>query len=270
MSQLMDGYLFTTRRLICCGLAVALVASPAYSGQVGPEIGLPTLAKQEAKRDAAQVDADAAATKQKQANDEAALGGANQKQTGDRLTFAQMWEWAKNHGPTTEDILRIVGILVATLAVYVVIQRSGKHLVKVVARGGRRGSVRERENRAVTLVGVFQNIASLVVLGGGALMVLEQLGISIVPLMGGAAVLGLAVAFGSQNLIKDYFSGFMVLLEDQYGVNDVVKIGDISGAVEQITLRMTVLRDLEGTAHFIPHGTITTVSNMTHTWSRAN
>jgi small-conductance mechanosensitive channel len=107
------------------------------------------------------------------------------------------------------------------------------------------------------------------VLGGGALMLLDETGIAVLPLMGGAAVLGLAVAFGSQNLIRDYFSGFMLLLEDQYGLNDVVKIGAISGAVEQITLRMTVLRDIEGTVHFIPHGTITTVSNMTHGWSRA-
>jgi small conductance mechanosensitive channel len=79
----------------------------------------------------------------------------------------------------------------------------------------------------------------------------------------------LAVAFGAQNLIKDYFSGFMVLLEDQYGINDVVRIGSVAGQVEHISLRMTVLRDLEGVVHFVPHGTITTVSNMTHGWSRA-
>lgn len=82
-------------------------------------------------------------------------------------------------------------------------------------------------------------------------------------------MIGLAVAFGAQNLIRDYFTGFMVLMEDQYGINDVVRIGSISGMVEKITLRMTVLRDLEGVVHFIPHGTITTVSNLTHGWSRA-
>src|SRR5215469_12777952 len=109
----------------------------------------------------------------------------------------------------------------------------------------------------------------MLVIGGGCLMILDELGIPIVPLMGGAAVMGLAVAFGAQNLIKDYFSGFMVLLEDQYGINDVVRIGPISGLVEHISLRTTVLRDLEGVVHFIPHGTITTVSNLTHGWSRA-
>ena len=70
------------------------------------------------------------------------------------------------------------------------------------------------------------------------------------------AVVGLALAFGAQSLIKDFFSGFMILLEQQYMVNDVVKIDDVTGQVERITLRMTVLRDLEGHVHFIPHGGI--------------
>ncbi len=121
----------------------------------------------------------------------------------------------------------------------------------------------------ITLVGVFSNTATIALVTGTVLMVLDELGVPIGPLMGGAAVFGLAVAFGAQNLIRDYFTGFMVLLEDQYGVNDVVKIGDAAGAVEKITLRMTVLRDLEGSLHFIPHGTITQVINMTHGWSRA-
>ena len=100
-------------------------------------------------------------------------------------------------------------------------------------------------------------------------MILQEAGIPIAPLLGGAAVFGLAVAFGAQNLIRDYFYGFVILLENQYKLNDVVKIGDLSGQVEQITLRMTVLRDLEGRVHFIPNGQITAVTNMTHGWSRA-
>jgi small conductance mechanosensitive channel len=98
---------------------------------------------------------------------------------------------------------------------------------------------------------------------------LNEIGVPVGPVMGGAAVLGLAVAFGAQSLIKDYFTGFMLLLEQQYFINDVVKIGDVSGQVEQISLRMTVLRDQEGQAHFIPHGTIGAVTNMTYNWSRA-
>jgi small-conductance mechanosensitive channel len=86
--------------------------------------------------------------------------------------------------------------------------------------------------------------------------------------MGGAAVVGLAVAFGAQNLVRDYFTGFMILLENQYDINDVVKIAGVAGLVERITLRVTILRDLEGVVHFVPNGQITTVSNLTHGWSR--
>jgi small conductance mechanosensitive channel len=172
-------------------------------------------------------------------------------------------QWLLSHGP------KLLTIVCATCVLHALMKFGCRQIAQFMARTGGRGTLLERENRAVTLVGVFRNTASLVIVGGGILMALDQVGIPIMPLMGGAAVFGLAVAFGSQNLVRDYFSGFMVLMEDQYGINDVVKIGDISGVVEKITLRMTVLRDLEGVVHFIPHGTITRVSNMTHGWSRA-
>jgi small-conductance mechanosensitive channel len=172
--------------------------------------------------------------------------------------------WLLTHGP------RLLFIALGTFVFYRVSRAFSRHLVQIMSQGtSKRGTKHDRENRAQTLSGVFNSALSLLILGGGSLMLLDEVGIPIVPLMGGAAVIGLAVAFGAQNLIKDYFSGFMVLLEDQYGINDVVKIGEISGLVEHISLRTTVLRDLEGTVHFIPHGTIATVSNQTHGWSRA-
>jgi small-conductance mechanosensitive channel len=126
----------------------------------------------------------------------------------------------------------------------------------------------EREKRISTLVGVFHNTTIVVLYIGAVLMVLEVLEIPIGPLLGGVAVAGLAVAFAAQNLIKDYFYGFMILMENQYGVNDVVSIAGITGFVERITLRITVIRDFNA-VHFVPHGQITTVSNLTHKWSRA-
>jgi small conductance mechanosensitive channel len=176
-----------------------------------------------------------------------------------------MVQWLFHHGP------RLVLIAVGMLVFHRMSRVLSRRVVRLMAQAGtaKRGTHKDRENRAQTLVGVFNSALSLLVLGGGTLMILDEVGIPIVPLMGGAAVLGLAVAFGAQNLIKDYFSGFMVLLEDQYGINDVVRIGSISGMVEHISLRTTVLRDLEGVVHFIPHGTISTVSNLTHGWSRA-
>jgi small conductance mechanosensitive channel len=142
-------------------------------------------------------------------------------------------------------------------------------IVRLLTRRSEHGTVEDQENRAHTLVGVFRSASTLAIYGGGILMVLAEVGINIVPLMGGAAVLGLAVAFGAQNLIRDYFYGFMIIFENQYTVNDVVKIGDVSGQVERITLRVTVLRGLDGTVHFVPNGEITRVSNLTHGWSRA-
>ncbi len=169
---------------------------------------------------------------------------------------------------THEGLRIVIVLLVATIALWVA-SAVRKRLVDLLVSRSRRGSVEERQNRAKTLVAVFHNAFITFVYGFVTVVVLEAVGYSVAPLLGGAAVLGLAVAFGAQSLIKDYFNGFIVLMEQQYMLNDVIKVGAISGQVERITLRMTVLRDLEGSVHFIPHGQITTVTNMTHGWSRA-
>ena len=179
------------------------------------------------------------------------------------LSPHNLLRWCVLHGP------RVLGIIVGMIVILWVSRLVEKRVVALVARRGEQGTMEERENRAKTLLGVFHNAVRVAVIPAGILMVIAELGVNIVPLLGGAAVAGLAVAFGAQNLIRDYFTGFMILLENQYGVNDVVKIADTSGLVERVTLRMTVLRDLEGVVHFIPNGHITTVSNLTHGWSRA-
>jgi moderate conductance mechanosensitive channel len=185
------------------------------------------------------------------------------KQLQNPFTPRNILQWALDHGP------KILAIFVAMF----VFQRTAKvfsrRIVTLMANGGLRGTKEEREDRANTLVGVFHNAVTVTVVGGGTLMILQEAGIPIAPLLGGAAVFGLAVAFGAQNLIRDYFYGFVILLENQYKINDVVKIGDVSGQVERITLRMTVIRDIEGSVHFLPNGQITAVTNMTHGWSRA-
>ncbi len=174
-----------------------------------------------------------------------------------------LYFWFLDHAPN------IIFILVAMIVLYMLVQLMGGRLTKLIADRGVRGSPEERHGRARTLVTAFQQAGSVLILVGGSLMVLDEVGIPIAPLLGGAAVLGLAVAFGAQNLIKDFFQGFMILLENQYKLNDVIQIGDHSGVVERITLRTTILRGLDGTLHFIPNGQIEAVSNMTHGWSRA-
>ena len=101
------------------------------------------------------------------------------------------------------------------------------------------------------------------------LLAFQEAGVDIKTVLGGAAILGVAFAFGAQNLMRDYFTGFMIVLEDQYELNDLITIGAITGRVERLNMRTTVLRDLEGRVHFIPNGEIKSVTNRTYVWGRA-
>jgi small conductance mechanosensitive channel len=103
-----------------------------------------------------------------------------------------------------------------------------------------------------------------------ALMVLGQLGLDIGPAIAGFGVVGIAVGFGAQSLVKDYLNGALILIENQFGKGDVVRAAGVSGAVEDFTLRRTTLRDLDGVVHTIPNGEIRVASNMTRVWSRIN
>jgi small-conductance mechanosensitive channel len=127
----------------------------------------------------------------------------------------------------------------------------------------------EREKRAETLVTISNTIVKIVVVAFGVLMIVKELGIDIGPLLAGAGIMGLAIGFGSQALVKDVVTGFFILMENQFRVGDVIKAAGHSGLVEKITLRTTILRDLDGTVHVIPNGEVGTVSNMTYIWSRA-
>lgn len=179
------------------------------------------------------------------------------------VAWQALLDWLIQHGT------RIVGIVVGAVVLLWLARVLEGRIVRLLASRAIRGTSAEREDRAKTLVSVFHSAAYIVILVAGFLMILGEFDISLAPLLGGVAVVGLAVAFGAQNLIRDYFYGFMILLENQYCINDVVKICGVAGLVERITLRVTVLRDLEGIVHFVPNGQITTVSNMTHGWSRA-
>ncbi len=100
------------------------------------------------------------------------------------------------------------------------------------------------------------------------MVLLQQLGISITPILASAGIVGIAIGFGAQSLVKDIFAGFMILLEDQYGIGDVIKVGDTSGTVEHLTLRSTWVRGLDGALTTIPNGTINQVSNFSKEWLR--
>jgi moderate conductance mechanosensitive channel len=178
-------------------------------------------------------------------------------------SWPELMGWLAEHG------VAVIAIVAVVSAILWLANMLEGRIVALLARRGEHRPGEESEARARTLVSVLHNALRTVAVVVGFIMVLDELAVPIGPLLGGVAVIGLAVAFGAQSLIKDYFTGFMVLLEQQYVIGDVVQLGASVGEVERITLRLTVLRDQEGRVHFIPHGQITTVINLTHGWARA-
>ena len=125
-----------------------------------------------------------------------------------------------------------------------------------------------REQRAKTSAKLFRSVGRAVLVVVTVLLVLGQLGFNIGPLLASAGVVGLAVSFGSQSLVRDFVTGFFLQLEHQFALGDVVRIGTAEGTVENITLRLVYLRDGTGALHIIPNGQITQVTNLTRAWGR--
>ncbi len=165
---------------------------------------------------------------------------------------------------------RILVILVISVAVHFTIIRFIPLAIRrTVWQQMRERPGAEREKRIHTLVRLISSI-SAITLGLIALFIILRLAdIDITAALAGVGVIGVAVGFGAQYLIRDLISGFFVLLENQYNVGDVIKTDDIAGIVEHISLRMTILRDLDGARHFVPNGEMRAVSNLTQEWSRA-
>lgn len=277
-------------KLMRAGVFVGLlfVALSSAVGQVGPAPSQPPIpAPSEAKKSDAKK---SESSKSDDAKSETAKADEKKSDTGkksdagkqadekkpdpvrDWIYTIRSWSlpgflaWLRDHG------FNIVLILLLSSVILWLANRFHQRLVVFLAGG--RGTAAEQENRARTLVGVMHNALRTVVIAIAVIMLLAEIGVNIGALLGGVAVAGLAVAFGAQSLIKDYFTGFLILLEQQYMIGDVVKVSGnnfsgLTGRVEQITLRVTVLRDVEGAVHFIPHGQITVVSNLTHGWSQA-
>jgi small conductance mechanosensitive channel len=125
-----------------------------------------------------------------------------------------------------------------------------------------------RERRGKTISQLLRSVGRVVILLIALLVTLNTF-INVGPVLAGAGILGLAISFGAQSLVKDLISGFFILSENQFAVGDVIEAAGKSGVVEKMTLRVVVLRDLEGRMHVIPNGEIKVVSNMTRGWSRA-
>ncbi|HEX5398587.1 MAG TPA: mechanosensitive ion channel family protein [Verrucomicrobiae bacterium] len=168
------------------------------------------------------------------------------------------WGWFLTNG------VRIVLIVAATLVLLKVATILTKKLTNLLSR--KEGGI-EYEKRAGTLSGVVHWVLRLVILAVATIMVMKEFGVDVAPVIAAAGVVGLAVGFGAQNLVADFITGFFILLEDQVRVGDVVSIGDKGGFVERVTLRMVILRGLDGSVHFIRNGKIDVVTNMTKEFS---
>jgi len=176
---------------------------------------------------------------------------------------------------TLYEILTHLAAAAVTILVAIALLRLVPLLERVViwrakkpGRNKRDESAEALSQRIETLTRVTGSVARGLIWSVMVIVLLGVMGIPVAPLITGAGIMGVALGFGSQSIVKDFFAGFFILLEDQFGVGDTVTVAGVTGTVEQMTLRITVLRDASGTAHFIPNSNITIVANKTHGWVR--
>jgi small-conductance mechanosensitive channel len=175
------------------------------------------------------------------------------------------------------EVLAALFKIALTIALARLVLRAVPRLERVVVgrasqSEGRRDASRsmvEHQLRVETLVRVTGSVTRAVIAGVATVTVLAAVGADITPILAGAGIAGVAVGFGAQSIVKDFFAGFFILLENQFRVGDTITVGTVTGVVEEMTLRVTLVRDPQGTLHFLPNGSIANVANRTHAWNRA-
>ncbi len=176
--------------------------------------------------------------------------------------FKNMMAWLTTSG------LKVLGILV----VLVILSQMSKWIVKWLERFvPEKDTLQavEAKKRAHTLGNILRHAVLIVISFIALLMIVGELGIQLGPLLATAGIGAVAVGFGAQSLVKDVISGFFIILENQYRIGDAIEVAGVSGLVESVSLRRTVLRDLEGKVHTVPNGEIKIVSNLSKEWSRS-
>jgi len=168
----------------------------------------------------------------------------------------------------TASGIKVLGILIALI----ILSQMSRWIVKWLERlVPEKDSLQatEAKKRAQTLGNILRHALLIVIFFIAILMILGELGIQLGPLLATAGIGALAIGFGAQGLVKDVISGFFIILENQYRIGDAIEVAGVSGLVESVSLRKTVLRDLEGRVHTVPNGEIKVVSNLSKEWSRA-
>ena len=197
--------------------------------------------------------------------------------------------WDLTHSTKVADVTTVyldgpirLAIRIGFVVLIALVVRTAAHraIRKVTARATKNGDnggdraplllFRERRlQRAAALGSILSNAASLTIFGIAAVIILGDLGLNLAPLLASTAVLGVALGFGAQNLVQDFLAGVFMLVEDQYGVGDVIDVGGTSGTVEAVSLRITRLRDVNGVVWHVRNGTITKAGNKSQGWARA-
>lgn len=173
-------------------------------------------------------------------------------------------QWMSDHLITILLILVVAYILRRVLTLLI-----GRSLHRTI-RKDLYPTERDRNKRIDTLNELVTAVVRVMVWFVAGLMIISELGINTAPLMASAGVVGIALGFGAQSLIKDFVSGIFIISENQYRIGDVVRIGTETGTIEAITIRTTILRDLDGNVHHVPNGSIVVTTNMTSGFSRIN
>lgn len=176
-----------------------------------------------------------------------------------------MIPWLMSHG--IKIILIFVGAGIFIRAFKIFIEKGIRRLIKADQVVKDPEAEVKREN---TLIRIFNSAVSVFVWAVALMMILSEFGINAGPLIAGAGVMGIAIGFGAQYVIRDFLAGLFIMLENQYRVGDVIDVAGIGGKVEDITLRKTVLRDIEGVVHHIPNGEIKVASNKSQEFSRVH
>ena len=161
---------------------------------------------------------------------------------------------------------RIVGVLVIAFILARLLRKLSRHLSELSNRQGLSTALRAQQLRTLSSVIYSVGLGAIVFLA--AMQVLPLLGINMGPLLASAGIVGLAIGFGAQTLVRDFINGFLILVENQYDLGDTVRIAGVQGAVEAMTLRRTVLRDDTGALHTVPSSEIKVVSNLTRDWTQ--
>ncbi|MCL2541088.1 MAG: mechanosensitive ion channel family protein [Nocardioidaceae bacterium] len=183
-------------------------------------------------------------------------------------------EFAKWSNVVIGKPLAIIGLVLLGAVIRWILHRAVSRIAHRAEKGvlpdrGDSLIAARRKQRAATMEGVLNSVITLVIIAVIGTMVLSELGVNIAPIIASAGIIGIALGFGAQSMVKDFLSGIFLFIEDQYGVGDVVDVGEASGIVEAVTLRMTRLRDTNGTVWYVPNGAILRVGNMSQNWSRA-